>query len=310
MRIVVALGGNALLRRGEPLTSTNQATSVVAACTALAPIAQDHELVVTHGNGPQVGLLALQAAAYDEVSGYPFDILDAQTVGMIGYLLERELRNQLPPERDVVTVVTMIRVDADDPAFSDPTKFVGPVYAEPQARALAEKHGWSVKQDGSGWRRVVASPLPRVIVELDSIARLLDAGSVVVCAGGGGVPTTLDLATGHLIGVEAVVDKDLTSAVLALDLGADRLVIVTDVAAVVEDWGQPGARPIAAIHPDALEAISFPAGSMGPKVAAACLFARTGKGDAVIGALDDLPALLTGDAGTLVSTHTEAVTHR
>lgn len=310
MLIVVALGGNALLRRGETMTTEHQVASIRTACDALAPLADGNDLVITHGNGPQVGLLALQAAAYDEVSGYPFDILDAQTVGMIGYLLERELRNRLPAGRDVTTVVTMTRVAADDPAFDAPTKFVGPGYDEEEAAELAAAHGWSVAQDGAGWRRVVASPLPVEIVERAAVARLLEAGGVVICAGGGGVPVTRDPTTEALVGVEAVVDKDHTSAVLALDLAADRLVIVTDVAAVYQDWGTDDARALAVAHPDALEALSFPDGSMGPKIAAACLFARSGRGDAVIGALSDLDALLAGDAGTVVTTSTEGITLR
>jgi carbamate kinase len=229
---------------------------------------------------------------------------------MLGYLLERELRNQLAPEREVATLVTMIRVEADDPAFAAPTKFVGPVYDASRAHVLANEHGWVVKQDGAGWRRVVASPLPRGVVELDAVSRLLDSGSVLICAGGGGVPVIRDPASGHLRGVEAVVDKDHTSAVLALDLGADRFVIVTDVSGVYDGWGTDHARAVATAHPDALEAMTFPHGSMGPKIAAACRFARTGKGDAVIGALDDLPALLVGAAGTVVSTSTEGLTLR
>ncbi len=310
MRVVVALGGNALLRRGEALTSAHQLASVEVACSALAPLAEGHDLVITHGNGPQVGLLALQAAAYDAVSAYPFDILDAQTVGMIGYLLERELRNRLPAERDVTTLVTMVRVAPDDPAFDDPTKFVGPVYEEDAARELAEAHGWTVRQDGEAWRRVVPSPMPLGIVELGSVDRLLSAGSVVICAGGGGVPVTVDPASGQLVGVEAVVDKDRTSAVLAIDLDAEHLVIVTDVDAIHEGWGTAESRAIAAIHPDRLAAMTFPDGSMGPKVDAACLFARSGRRDAVIGSLTDLDDLLAGTAGTVVTTRQDRTTYR
>ncbi|CAN5538595.1 carbamate kinase [soil metagenome] len=310
MLIVVALGGNALLRRGAALTSAAQLASIQRASAALAPLAEGNQLVITHGNGPQVGLLALQAAAYDETSGYPFDVLDAQTVGMIGYLLERELRNHLPARRDVTTVVTMTRVAADDPAFEEPTKFVGPVYAEEQALELALERGWVVKPDGESWRRVVASPLPVEIVELRPITGLIGSGSVVICAGGGGVPVVRDVSTGNLVGVEAVVDKDHTSSVLALDLGAERLIIVTDVAAIFEGWGTDTPRALATVHPDALEAMDFPDGSMGPKVAAACRFARRRDGVAVIGALDDLPALLTGDAGTVVTTAHPRTTYR
>jgi carbamate kinase len=310
MRIVVALGGNALLRRGAPLTAANQLASIRVACEALAPAAAQHELVITHGNGPQVGLLALQAAAYDEVSGYTFDVLDAQTEGMIGYLLERELRNLLPPDREVATLVTMTRVSAKDPAFQDPTKFVGPVYDQAQGDALATERGWTVRQDGSGWRRVVASPEPESVVQTPVVLHLLDTGCIVICAGGGGVPTAIDATTGQVRGVEAVVDKDRTSAVLALDLAADRLVIATDVAAVQVGWGTDHARAIATAHPDDLDEIGFPEGSMGPKVAAASLFARSGKGDAVIGSLADLGAMLAGTAGTVVSTSRAGLTYR
>lgn len=310
MRLVVALGGNALLRRGAPLTSANQLASIERAAAALAPAALTHGLVLTHGNGPQVGLLALQAAAYDDISGYPFDVLDAQTEGMIGYLLERELRSLLPAEKQVATLVTMTRVSATDPAFTAPTKYVGPVYAEQVAHRLAARDGWTVARDGADWRRVVPSPLPEAIVELEPVRTLLETGCVVICAGGGGVPTTVDHETGRITGVEAVVDKDSTSAVLALDLGADRLVIATDVDALYEGWGTDHARGIAAAHPDALDPATLPAGSMGPKVAAACHFARAGDGEAVIGSLDDLAAMLDGAAGTVVSTHHDGIRYR
>jgi carbamate kinase len=299
-----------LLRRGAPLTAANQLASIEVACAALAPAAAGHELVITHGNGPQVGLLALQAAAYDEISGYTFDVLDAQTEGMIGYLLERELRNLLPPDKEVATLVTMTRVSLDDPAFASPTKFVGPIYGPDQARALASERGWSVRRDGTTWRRVVASPIPESVVETPLVTQLLDSGCVVICAGGGGVPTALDPETGKVRGVEAVVDKDRTSAVLALDIAADRLVIATDVAAVQTDWGTDHARALSSAHPDDLDLIDFPEGSMGPKVAAACLFARSGKGDAVIGSLAELGAMLAGDAGTVISTSREGLTYR
>jgi carbamate kinase len=308
MRIVVALGGNALLRRGAPLTAANQLASIELACAALAPAAADHELVVTHGNGPQVGLLALQAAAYDEVSGYPFDVLDAQTEGMIGYLLERELRNRLPPETEVATLVTMTRVSLKDPAFAAPTKFVGPVYDEARARSLAAERGWSVRPDGDRWRRVVASPVPESVVETALVRQLLDSGCVVICAGGGGVPTAVDPETGLVRGVEAVVDKDRTSAVLALDVAADRLVIATDVSAVQADWGTVDARAIATAHPDYLDSMDFAEGSMGPKIAAASSFARSGEGDAVIGSLAELGAMLDGLAGTVISTSRPGMT--
>lgn len=239
MRVVVALGGNALMRRGAPMTVQNQRANIATACDALAPVARDHELVITHGNGPQVGLLALQAAAYDDASSYPFDVLGAQTEGMIGYLIERELGNRLPFEKSLATILTMTEVDPADPAFNDPTKFVGPVYTDEQAHRLAASEGWIVKPDGAHWRRVVPSPLPKRIFEMRQIEALLALGCVVVCAGGGGIPTMYRPGTRTLVGVEAVIDKDRASAVLARDLRADILVVATDVDAVYIDWGTP-----------------------------------------------------------------------
>ena len=316
MRIVVALGGNALLRRGEPMTADNQRANVRTAARALAPIAREHELVITHGNGPQVGLLELQAQAYADVSPYPLDILGAQTEGMIGYLIEQELGNLLPEEQPLATLLTMTEVDPDDPAFSDPTKFVGPVYDEPTAHALAAEHGWVVKPDGPYWRRVVPSPRPTRIFEIRPIDLLLRAGCVVICAGGGGIPTMFGSApedANVLGGVEAVIDKDLASAVLARELAADVFVMATDVVAVQTDWGMPSARDLASATPEWLAGQEFAAGSMGPKVQAAIDFA-TAAGQparAVIGSLDDIGALLAGTAGTQVTTDLlEPVTYR
>lgn len=300
MRVVVSLGGNALLRRGEATTVHNQQVAIAAAAAQLGPLASGVELVVTHGNGPQVGLLALQAAAYDDAAAYPFDVMDAQTEGMIGYLLERELRNQLSDGRSVVSVLTMVEVSADDPAFGRPTKFVGPVYAESEAQVLAARHGWTVAPDGDRWRRVVASPAPRAVVELGPIEQLLRAGCVVVCAGGGGIPVRRVPGSGRLEGVEAVVDKDRTSALLAAGLSAQLLVIATDVDAVYRGWGTADASRIYLVHPDDVDPAAFPSGSMGPKLEAAATFARTG-GDAVIGSIDDLRRLVEGGSGTRVS---------
>jgi len=307
MRIVVALGGNALLRRGEPPTAENQRTNVHAAALALAPLARDHELVITHGNGPQVGLLAVQAAALPGVAAYPLDLLGAQTDGMIGYLIEQELGNLLPENQPLATLLTMTEVDPDDPAFADPTKFVGSVYDEATARAAAAEHGWTVKPDGPHWRRVVASPKPLRIFEIRPVDLLLRAGCVVICAGGGGIPTMFERdAQGRrsnvLAGVEAVVDKDLASGVLARGLGADAFVMATDVPAVIDHWGMPSARQIAAARPEWLLAQGFPAGSMGPKVEAAAAFATETGRPAYIGALEVIGDLLAGRAGTLVST--------
>ncbi len=292
------------------MTVESQRANVRVACEALAPVALEHELVISHGNGPQVGLLALQAAAYGEIESYPFDVLGAQTEGMIGYFIEQELGNLLPFETPLATVLTMTEVDPDDPAFADPSKFVGPVYTQEQAQAHAAVKGWVVKPDGSGWRRVVPSPAPIRIFEIRPIKWLLEQGTVVVCTGGGGIPTMYKPGTRHLVGVEAVIDKDRSSAVLAHDVGADLLVILTDASAVFVDWGTPSQRSVLAAHPDALAALNFPAGSMGPKVEAACAFARQSGKDALIGALPDLTELLAGGAGTRVSTSVEGIIYR
>jgi carbamate kinase len=310
MRIVVALGGNALQRRGEPMTVEGQRENVAVACKSLAPVAQEHELVVSHGNGPQVGLLALQAAAFDESSTYPFDVLGAQTEGMIGYLIEQELGNLLPFEKPLATILTMTEVDPDDPAFQNPTKFVGPVYAPEQADRMARERGWTFRQDGASWRRVVPSPLPRRIFELRPVQWLLAQGCVVICAGGGGIPTMYGRGTRTLAGVEAVIDKDRASAVLARDLEADLLVIATDVEAVYLDWGTPQQRAVVTAHPDALDAGLFPAGSMGPKVEAAAEFARTSGRPAVIGSLEQLSSILAGIGGTRISVQAEGMETR
>jgi carbamate kinase len=289
------------------MTVERQRENVRVACQALAPVAREHELVITHGNGPQVGLLALQANAYDPESSYPFDVLGAQTQGMIGYLIEQELGNLLPDETALATVLTMIAVDPDDPAMLNPTKFVGPVYHPEEAQRLAAERGWTVRADGPLWRRVVPSPRPLRIFEIRPIRMLLEAGAVVICAGGGGIPTMHlpDDGRGHLrlVGVEAVIDKDRSSALLAENLEADLLVIATDADAVYLDWATPYQRSVATISPDALEQFDFAAGSMGPKVEAAAGFARSSAGKtAVIGALTDLPAILAGTAGTRIST--------
>ncbi len=301
MRVVVALGGNALLKRGEPMTAENQRFNVRSAAPALAAVAKEHELVLSHGNGPQVGLLALQAAAYTEVEAYPLDILGAQTEGMIGYVLEQELGNAMPPDAPLATLLTMVQVDVDDPAFDDPTKFVGPVYTKDQADALAAAKGWAFKPDGDSWRRVVASPEPRHIFEIRPIRWLLDHGVVLICAGGGGVPTTfLPDAAKTLVGVEAVIDKDFASELLAREVSADLFVMATDVDAVYADWGTPEQRALGRIPVDELRKQAFPAGSMGPKVEAACRFVEATGGRAAIGALTQIQQIVDGDAGTQV----------
>jgi len=303
MRIVIALGGNALAKRGEPMTIDAQRANVQVAAEAIGAVWRaGHEVVVTHGNGPQVGLLALQASAYGEGAEYPFDVLGAATEGMIGYLIEQELGNVVPVDQHVITVLTQTEVAADDPAFADPTKFVGPVYPEEVARRLAAEKGWTVKPDGPHWRRVVPSPAPVRIFEVAGINLLLAADFIVITAGGGGIPTMFDESGHRLRGVEAVIDKDRAAAVLARDLRADLLIIATDADGVFLDWGGPSQRLIAAAHPADLGRLPFPAGSMGPKVESAIAFANSGAGRAaVIGSLADLPALLDGRTGTRVS---------
>jgi carbamate kinase len=297
MRIVVALGGNALLPRGQQLTMTHQREAVRAASAALAAVAADHQLVVTHGNGPQVGLLAMQATAYDADSDFTLDVLDAESAGMVGYLVEQEVGNRLPAGRGAVTVLTTTLVSRDDPAFADPTKFVGPVYDAEQARRLEQYRGWTFRQDGAWYRRVVPSPAPVAVEPLRPIGVLLDLGYVVVCGGGGGVPVCS--GPQGLEGVEAVVDKDAVSALIAEQLGADLLVIATDVTGVFEGWGGPEAHLLRLVDVVDLDVGSLQAGSMRPKVEAAARFSRTG-GRAVIGSLSELAALVAGTAGTQV----------
>jgi carbamate kinase len=305
MRVVAALGGNALLRRGQALSAENQRDNARTACKALAEVAGEHELVVSHGNGPQVGLLALQGSAYTEVETYPLDVLGAQTEGMIGYIIQQELGNELPFERHLATVLTMIEVDRDDPGFSNPTKPIGPLYDADQARRLEAEKGWSFRPDGDSLRRVVPSPAPKRIFEIEAIKALLERGCVVICAGGGGIPTTYtdepSAAGRRLVGVEAVIDKDLASALLAIDVEADVLAILTDVDAVYADWGTPEQHAIRTATPADLAGAEFAEGSMGPKVRAACEFAeRTGR-IAAIGSMADAAALVRGEAGTIIS---------
>ena len=301
MRIVIALGGNALLKRGEPMTAGHQRANVRVGAQALARVAREHELVISHGNGPQVGLLALQGEAYKEVESYPLDVLGAETQGMIGYLVEQEVGNLLPEERPLATILTMVEIDPDDPAFTDPTKFVGPVYDEAQAKALAADKGWSVKADGAYWRRVVPSPRPKRIFEIRPMRWLLEHGAVVICAGGGGIPTMYARdRERYLEGVEAVIDKDLASSLLARELDADLFIMATDVDGVYTDWGTPAQARIGRATPDQLDAMDLPAGSMGPKVDAAVEFvAATGKRSA-IGSLEEIDGLVEGSGGTQV----------
>ena len=299
MRIVVALGGNALLKRGEPMTAEVQRANCQVAARALAPLVGPHELVVTHGNGPQVGLLALQAQAYTAVDPYPLDVLGAETEGMIGYMLEQELGNLLPFDIPLATLLTMVEVDPADPAFADPTKFVGPIYDQDTANRLAAEKGWIFKQDGANWRRVVPSPLPKRIFELRPIKWMLEKGTVVICAGGGGIPSAYAAdGTRTLGGIEAVIDKDLASELLARELEADLFVMATDVDGVYLDYGTPNQRRLDQVTVDELKKHTFAAGSMGPKVQAAMQFAEQTGGRAAIGALNEIEGIVAGKNGT------------
>lgn len=299
-RVVIALGGNALLERGERPDSDIQEAHVASAVSALAPLLREHDVIFTHGNGPQVGLLALESAQDPALSRpYPFEVLGAQTQGMIGYWLVQAL-SRVVPARPAVCLICRAVVRADDPAFARPTKFVGPVYDQATAQRLAAERGWHVRPDGQAWRRVVPSPEPVELAELDTIRLLAASRLLVVAAGGGGIPVTRD-AAGGLHGVEAVVDKDLSAALLARAVAADALLILTDVAAVEDGHGTPAAQAIHRAAPERLRRMTFPAGSMGPKVEAACRFVEATGGMAAIGRLSDAQALLTGQAGTVVA---------
>jgi len=292
------------------MTAENQRRNVRIAAEALAPVAAQHQLVVGHGNGPQVGLLALQGAAYTKVETYPLDVLGAQTEGMIGYMIEQELGNLMPFERPFATLLTMIEVDPADPAFKNPTKFIGPVYAKDEADRLAKEKDWVFKQDGDKWRRVVASPEPKRVFELRPIKWLLEHNTIVIAAGGGGIPTAYEAgAHRKLAGIECVIDKDLASELLARELDADLFVMLTDADAVYVDWGKPTQKSIRRGSPAALSAMHFAAGSMGPKVDAACRFASATGKRAAIGALPDLGKIIAGEAGTTVSTKESGIVY-
>lgn len=300
--VVVALGGNALLRRGEPLEADIQRKNIATAAKTIALIAQEYNVVLVHGNGPQVGLLALQNSAYTKVSPYPLDVLGAESQGMIGYMLIQELKN-LMPSRNVTALLTQVQVDPQDPAFANPTKFIGPVYEEAEAHTLAAEKHWVVKADGKFFRRVVPSPLPQRIVEGDAIETLIAQGHLIICTGGGGIPVTWDGQS--LTGIEAVIDKDMSAAYLAKQIKADALLILTDADAVYLDWGKPTQRPLRITSPDELAGVKFDAGSMGPKVEASCEFVKATGGMVGIGSLEDGLAILKGEAGTnIVATNT------
>lgn len=302
--LVVALGGNALLKRGEPLEANIQRKNIVLAAKTIAQLTQQWRVVLVHGNGPQVGLLALQNSAYDRVTPYPLDILGAESQGMIGYMLQQALNNQLP-QREISVLLTQVEVDPDDPAFHNPTKYIGPVYDPAQADALQAEKGWVFKADGKAFRRVVPSPQPKRIVESDAIQALIARDHLVICNGGGGVPV-VEKADGYH-GLEAVIDKDLSAALLASQIHADALLILTDADAVYLDWGKPTQRPLAQVTPERLSEMQFDAGSMGPKVSACADFVSRCHGIAGIGSLADGPAILAGDKGTLIRRETADV---
>ncbi|MBN1193143.1 MAG: carbamate kinase [Coriobacteriia bacterium] len=299
--IVVALGGNALLKRADPMTAEAQRANIKIAVKSLAPLAAEYDLVLAHGNGPQVGLLALQAAAYSEVEAYPLDVLGAESQGMIAYMLEQELGNLVPEDKPIATVLTMVEVDPDDPAFGDPTKFVGPGYTKREADALVESRGWVFRPDGETWRRVVASPEPKRIFEMRPVKWLLEKGCVVICAGGGGIPTAyMPDGSNTLVGIEAVIDKDLAGELLAREIDADLFVMATDAEGVYAGWGTPEQHLLGWVTPDELAGHEFAAGSMGPKVEAAVRFVRATCKRAAIGRLEDIERIVAGEAGTNV----------
>lgn len=311
MRIVVALGGNALLKRGEPMTAQNQSANIRLAAEQLAKIKQENELVISHGNGPQVGLLALQHAAYHaqdpKIEPYPLDVLVSQTVGMIGYMLQQELTNLLP-KTPTITVLNQVIVDPKDPAFEKPTKPIGQVYSKEEAEKLAAEKSWAVMADGQYYRRAVPSPLPKAVTGIDSVKALLANRNIVICGGGGGIPSYYN-EQGELQGVEAVVDKDLCTAVISQELEADLFIIATDVSAACVNFNKPDQKQIAKANPKALEALAteFAAGSMGPKVKAVINFVNATGKDAVIGSLNDIERIVKGEAGTRVTNSIEEI---
>ena len=306
MKIVIALGGNALLKRGEPMTAENQRENVKTACAQIARVYDGNQLIITHGNGPQVGLLALQNNAYKEVPMYPLDVLGAETAGMIGYMIQQELSNTVPGSASIATVLTQIQVDPKDPAFQKPSKPVGPVYSKEEADKIAAEKGWTMAPDNDKYRRVVASPKPVNIFGLEPLKTLIDNKYIVVCGGGGGIPTWVD-DKGKQHGAEAVIDKDLATALLATLIDADFFVIATDVDGAYLDWGKPEQKRIALAAPDAALAFGFASGSMGPKIEAAANFAKATGKDAVIGALADIEQIVAGKAGTRISGKAEGV---
>ena len=300
MRVVVALGGNALLRRGQKLSVENQRANMSTAAKAIVQvITAGHQVVITHGNGPQVGLLALQNEACMTGSRFPLDILDAQSMGMIGYMLEQEIANLLPKGKQTATILTQVEVAKDDPAFKHPTKPIGPVYEELEAKRIAVANGWTIGRDGNNYRRLVASPAPERILQIEVIQLLVDNGITLICAGGGGIPVIAKDDRTHA-GVEAIIDKDRTSALLGNQIKADALLLLTDVAGVYTDWGKPSQSLIKRLAIKDIGTEGFPAGSMAPKVESAAAFLKGGGQLAAIGRLEDALAMLQRKAGTQV----------
>ncbi len=296
--IVVAIGGNALIEPGRPVDVASQRSRISESARVLAALAEDHRLVITHGSGPQVGVLGLQASTGEAADQVPLDVLDAESMGLIGHLLTEGLSAHLDPAT-IAVLMTRVEVDAGDPGFDAPTKPIGRWYPPEEGHALATAHGWSVIEGPRGVRRVVASPAPIRIVEIAAIGRLVDAGHVVIAGGGGGIPV---VATDHgLIGVEAVVDKDLTSALIAIELGADRFVVLTDVDAIYRDYDEPEAQAIGRTTAADLRTEVFPPGTMGPKVDAVCWFAERTGNAAAIGAFTEAAAVIAGTSGTTVT---------
>ena len=308
MLIVIALGGNALLQRGEPLEAELQRKNVKKTASAIAELAKDHHVVICHGNGPQVGLLALQNEAYNKVHPYPLDILDAESQGMIGYLIQQEVDNNIS-HKSVATLLTQVVVSSKDPAFNDPSKPIGPVYDKVQADKIAAERGWKMAPDGKYFRRVVPSPQPQDIVELSTIKTLLNTGLVVICGGGGGIPVIRE--NGILKGIEAVIDKDNTASLIAEKLNADSLLILTDVEAAYTDWGTPNQKAIKSVTPEILRKMDsdFARGSMGPKIHATCRFVEKTKKPAAIGRLSDIKKVLHGEAGTRIEANADGITY-
>ena len=300
MKLLVALGGNALLKRGEFPSTSSQRENTRMAARALEKIAREHQLILSHGNGPQVGLLAMQAECYAGAEAYPFDVMCAATAGMIGYMIEQELGNLLGYDVPIATLLTRVAVDPDDPEFSAPTKFVGTAVDDDEAETLSNAHGWQFRRDGDKLRRVVPSPTPQRIIWHRPIRWLLDNHAVVICAGGGGIPVVHNTEDDSYRGVEAVIDKDRASGLLASEIPSDMFVIATDVDGVYLDYGTDRQRVLRRTTPAELDALNFSSGSMGPKVDAACLFVRrTGK-PAVIGSLDHIADIVAGISGTWI----------